>query len=60
METELIELEVTESHAERMRECDDALADADIRRELAALVMQSIDDTYRQVASQDGAPSVQQ
>jgi len=53
--TETVELKVTKSHAERLQECDETLNEMDVRRELAELVMQSIDDTYRQVASQEEA-----
>lgn len=49
--TETIELDVTESHADRLREIEDELDDEDmeVRSQLANLVMQSIDDTYREL-----------
>jgi len=42
-----ITLDVTDSHADRLAELRETM-DADVDAELAALLMRSIDETYRQ------------
>lgn len=45
-----ITLDVTESHANRLDELRDGMEGVDVDAELANLVMESIDQTYRQEA----------
>lgn len=54
VETTTEEFELTESHKQRLQELEEAL-DVDVHRQLSQLLMQSIDDTYREASS--GSPS---
>lgn len=49
VETVTAEFELTESHVERLEELE-GVTDGNVRAQLAQLLMQSIDDTYREAS----------